>query len=56
MRLTFARAALLGTVAAAALVTTPAIAQENADTKPATPEIVSLDVGNLTADYLAVGA
>jgi iron complex outermembrane receptor protein len=38
MRLTFARAALLGTVAAAALVTTPAIAQENADTKPATPE------------------
>ena len=37
MRLTFARAALLGTVAAAALVTTPAIAQENADTKPATP-------------------
>jgi iron complex outermembrane receptor protein len=37
MRVTFARAALLGTVAAAALVTTPAIAQENPDTNPANP-------------------
>lgn len=37
MRVTFARAALLGTVAAAALVTTPAVAaQANPDTKPAT--------------------
>ena len=37
MGLTFARAGLLGTVAAAALVATPAIAQENDDTSPATP-------------------
>ena len=37
MRASFARAALLGTAAAAALVTTPAIAQENPDTNPATP-------------------
>jgi iron complex outermembrane receptor protein len=37
MGLTFARAGLLGTVAAAALVATPALAQENAETKPATP-------------------
>ncbi len=37
MRANFARATLLGTVAAAALVTTPAIAQEKPDTKPATP-------------------
>jgi iron complex outermembrane receptor protein len=37
MRCTFARAALLGTVAAAALTTTPAAAQQNADTSPATP-------------------
>jgi iron complex outermembrane receptor protein len=37
MRVTFARAALLGTVAAAALVTTPAVAQENPDTSPASP-------------------
>jgi iron complex outermembrane receptor protein len=36
MRVTFARAALLGTVAAAALVTTPAFAQENPDTSPKT--------------------
>jgi iron complex outermembrane receptor protein len=36
MRVTFARAALLGTVAAAALITTPAVAQENPDTNPAT--------------------
>jgi iron complex outermembrane recepter protein len=37
MRAYFARAALFGTVAAAALVTTPAEAQENPDTSPATP-------------------
>jgi iron complex outermembrane receptor protein len=37
MGLTFARAGLLGTVAAAALVATPAIAQENDETSPATP-------------------
>ncbi|HET7604592.1 MAG TPA: TonB-dependent receptor [Sphingomicrobium sp.] len=37
MRVTFAGAALLGTVAAAALVTTPAFAQENSDTGQATP-------------------
>jgi iron complex outermembrane receptor protein len=37
MRCTHARAALLGTVAAAALFTTPATAQENANTDPATP-------------------
>jgi iron complex outermembrane receptor protein len=38
MRCTFARVAWLGTVAAAALITTPAFAtQENADTNPATP-------------------
>ncbi len=37
MRVTFARAALLGTVAAAALITTPAVAQENPDTNPAAP-------------------
>jgi iron complex outermembrane recepter protein len=37
MRAHLARAALLGTVAAAALVTTPAIAQENPNTNPATP-------------------
>jgi iron complex outermembrane receptor protein len=36
MRASFARAALLGTAAAAALITTPALAQENADTNPAT--------------------
>jgi iron complex outermembrane recepter protein len=36
MRVIFARAALLGTVAAAALITTPAAAQENPDTSPAT--------------------
>ncbi len=33
----FARAALLGTVATAALFTTPALAQENPNTSPATP-------------------
>jgi iron complex outermembrane receptor protein len=38
MRVTFARVALLGTVAAAALVTTPAAAQENPDTKPTTQD------------------
>ena len=38
MRVTFARVALLGTVAAAALATTPAAAQENPDTKPATED------------------
>jgi iron complex outermembrane receptor protein len=37
MRVTSARVALLGTVAAAALFTTPAIAQENRNTNPATP-------------------
>jgi len=37
MRVTSARVALLGTVAAAALFTTPAIAQENPNTNPATP-------------------
>jgi iron complex outermembrane receptor protein len=37
MGLTFARAGFLGTVAAVALVATPAIAQENDDTSPATP-------------------
>ena len=36
MRVTFARVALLGTVAAAALATTPAAAQQNPDTKPTT--------------------
>ena len=36
MRVTFVRAALLGTVAAAALATNPAIAQENPDSNPAT--------------------
>lgn len=36
MRVTFVRAALFGTVAAAALVSTPALAQENEDTNPAT--------------------
>ncbi len=36
MRVTLTRAALLGTVAAAALITTPAIAQENLGTNPAT--------------------
>jgi iron complex outermembrane receptor protein len=36
MRANFARAALLGTVAAAALVTTPAVAQENPNTSTAT--------------------
>src|SRR3954468_21415354 len=36
MRVIFARAALLGTVAAAALITTPAAARENPDTSPAT--------------------
>ena len=36
MRVSFARAALFGTVAAAALFTTPAIAQENPNTAPAT--------------------
>ena len=36
MRVTFVRAALLGTVAAAALVTSPAFAQENSKTNPAT--------------------
>jgi iron complex outermembrane receptor protein len=35
MRVTIARAALLGTVAAAALFTSPAFAQENAATSPA---------------------
>jgi iron complex outermembrane receptor protein len=35
MRVTIARAALLGTVAAAALFTTPAVAQENPNTSPA---------------------
>jgi iron complex outermembrane receptor protein len=34
MRLNLARAALLGTAAAAALITTPAMAQENPDTSP----------------------
>lgn len=34
MRVTFARAALLGTVAAAALIATPAVGQENSDTNP----------------------
>ena len=38
MRVTYARVALLGTVAAAALVTTPAAAQENPNAKPATQE------------------
>jgi iron complex outermembrane receptor protein len=37
MRVTFARGAMLGTFAAAALITTPAVAQENPDTNPATP-------------------
>ncbi|HVU31113.1 MAG TPA: TonB-dependent receptor [Sphingomicrobium sp.] len=37
MRVTFVRAALLGTVAAAALITTPALAQENPDTSPSSP-------------------
>jgi len=37
MRCNLARAALLGTVAAAAVITTPAAAQENASTSPATP-------------------
>jgi iron complex outermembrane receptor protein len=37
MRASFARTVLLGSAAAAALVTTPAIAQENSDTNPATP-------------------
>ena len=36
MRVTLARAAMLGTVAVAALVTTPAVAQEKPDTNPAT--------------------
>src|SRR5689334_6193428 len=36
MRVMSARAAMLGTVAAAALFTTPAAAQENANTQPAT--------------------
>ncbi|MGE5563547.1 MAG: TonB-dependent receptor [Bacillota bacterium] len=36
MRADFARAVLLGSVAAAALVTTPAVAQENANTSPTT--------------------
>ncbi|HEV8408758.1 MAG TPA: hypothetical protein VGQ34_12575, partial [Sphingomicrobium sp.] len=36
MGVTFVRAALLGTVAAAALIATPAIAQENSDTNPGT--------------------
>jgi iron complex outermembrane recepter protein len=36
MRVTFVRAALLGTVAATALAATPAIAQENSTTNPAT--------------------
>jgi iron complex outermembrane receptor protein len=37
MRVTFKRVALLGTAAAAALITTPVVAQENPDTNPATP-------------------
>lgn len=37
MRVTCTRAAWLGSVAAAALVTTPAIAQKNTDTNPANP-------------------
>ena len=37
MRASFARAAWLGSVAAAVLVTSPAVAQENPDTSPATP-------------------
>jgi iron complex outermembrane receptor protein len=37
MRVTFKRVALLGTAAAAALIATPAAAQENPDTNPATP-------------------
>jgi iron complex outermembrane receptor protein len=37
MRVTFARVAWLGSVAAAALITSPAIAQESAETSPATP-------------------
>src|SRR5690242_19169147 len=37
MRVTLFRAAQLGTVAAAALVTTPATAQENSSTNPAAP-------------------
>jgi hypothetical protein len=39
MRVTFARVALVGTVAAAALVTTPALAQENAEKNPAAKRV-----------------
>jgi iron complex outermembrane receptor protein len=41
MRVTIARAVWLGTVAAAALITTPAAAQENATSQPATTEPVA---------------
>jgi iron complex outermembrane receptor protein len=37
MRVSFKRVALLGTAAAAALISSPAVGQENPDTNPATP-------------------
>lgn len=38
MGITFARSALLGTVAAIAMIATPAVAQENPNTNPASPD------------------